>query len=733
MEGDNAIMNEVVGHKTRSKKGMRFSGFHKFLCVQLGRWTLNLRTFQREKISKPIEFDLELDVAPYVNSDIPMKYELYSMMIHRGGAYGGHYFAYIKNLKTRKWFEFNDSSVTEISDEEFKRMMQLSYCNEGKKNYRSRTSPLEGAYMLMYRRIDENPLQSVSDEFIPAELRDKIARDDEKWIQKKTEFWLRVTHKERTEEVVFDRNETFANQVEKVLKEFKLSPDIALENIRFRAMGNMDSKARPFEQIDRTFKEIGIDDGDPIFMEIKKPGEEFEEVEVDWIQLPVKTLDYDNEELMQVVDIGEIKIDKQGKTSQIRKECAKLLGIEPQNCKIYCQYDRDGEPDLDAMDYDSLDVEQVLRSLVEIWADKCNDFSNDETTPIFDVFEEKKHFIDLEFNTPGSQDFTETMAIDDRWTLREVREAIGSHLKIEPMSFIMGRTFDNELKKLDKELCKCYLSRRRLFLRQGTPITEGQYRVAIWMDSEEEGEERFTPLRSHFVVQSDWTLADFHANLSKEEEDLPPLELMRLRKKFVENMTEFVPAEGTLSNLGGLQDGFHIAIQRLKEPEALKKNDVILRIIQYEPKSRTCDSSEREVVISRKTAIKDLGKDALIPLIGDQIPLEHLQWGKAAAYPKSIDHIKWKSAADGDERSLHKGFFKNGCVVLYRDSREVEEDEEEDVRASESGSQGGSGRNWRSGGGATSSRQFGYRPKERGIKIFSVEEQEERSANKRLL
>jgi len=43
-------------------------------------------------------------------------YELYSIMIHTGGAHGGHYFSYIKSFEDGKWYHFNDSSVTEIKD-----------------------------------------------------------------------------------------------------------------------------------------------------------------------------------------------------------------------------------------------------------------------------------------------------------------------------------------------------------------------------------------------------------------------------------------------------------------------------------------------------------------------------------------------------------------------------------------------------------------------------------------
>lgn len=313
---------------------------------------------------------------------------------------------------------------------------------------------------------------------------------------------------------------------------------------------------------------------------------------------------------------------------------------------------------------------------------------------------------------------------------------IGEHLGIDPMSFIVGRKFDSELKELDKKLCRCYIGDRRLCLRQGKPLTVGQYRVALWYDTEEEGEERFTPLRNQFVVHKAWSLQDFHENFLRveEEEDgdvsmVPPLELLRLRKKFREHMTEFVYHEGTLNSLQGLHDGFQIVIQRLKQPGKLTKTDLILRLIRYRPKSRSYDHQEHEVILSRKTPINQFGKEAIVPIIGDEIPLEHLQWAKAAAFPKALDYMKWKSSSDDDTRTLHKAFFKNGLVVLYRDGRDVspDDDEEEDVRAAEVGAQGGSERHWRAGGGAVASR---YRPKERGIKIFTAQEQVERDKNK---
>jgi len=39
----------------------------------------------------------------------PHVYELYSVLVHSGSAFGGHYYAYIKSFDDGKWYNFNDS------------------------------------------------------------------------------------------------------------------------------------------------------------------------------------------------------------------------------------------------------------------------------------------------------------------------------------------------------------------------------------------------------------------------------------------------------------------------------------------------------------------------------------------------------------------------------------------------------------------------------------------------
>lgn len=56
---------------------------------------------------------------PYVlSSELKAKhdlqYELYAVSNHYGSLAFGHYTAYAKNYETGKWYDFNDSSVSEL-------------------------------------------------------------------------------------------------------------------------------------------------------------------------------------------------------------------------------------------------------------------------------------------------------------------------------------------------------------------------------------------------------------------------------------------------------------------------------------------------------------------------------------------------------------------------------------------------------------------------------------------
>jgi ubiquitin C-terminal hydrolase len=185
-------------------RGEAISHLPPVMAIALNRFVWNLRTGDREKLTTSLAFPLVLDMAPYCKDNVPfpdadrdphfvatststststatvMKpdinnsehvYDLFSVVLHSGGAHGGHYHAYMRDFAavpvgvgdaksddssdaksdekhstttgtttSALWYDFNDASVTAISIDDIA------------KQYGGKS---ESAYFLMYRRRTE--------------------------------------------------------------------------------------------------------------------------------------------------------------------------------------------------------------------------------------------------------------------------------------------------------------------------------------------------------------------------------------------------------------------------------------------------------------------------------------------------------------------------------------------------------------------------------------------------
>eukprot|EP01133_Synstelium_polycarpum_P005728 gene5728-6625_t len=201
LDGDNKYSCEACNEKVRATYGVKLGTLPPMLVLPLRRFDFDFTRGSRVKISTKFAFPTELDMTPYTSDyslheknpkTVPKPaeqiYDLFSVLIHSGGAYGGHYHAYIKdvtnqgvskpsesnnepvqpvvtkdiedtlttepesttngankNKKKKKeevekvysgWFDFNDSKVTPIPDSDIQ------------KQFGNKT---ECAYMLVYR------------------------------------------------------------------------------------------------------------------------------------------------------------------------------------------------------------------------------------------------------------------------------------------------------------------------------------------------------------------------------------------------------------------------------------------------------------------------------------------------------------------------------------------------------------------------------------------------------
>mmetsp|Transcript_22583 Transcript_22583/g.50628 ORF Transcript_22583/g.50628 Transcript_22583/m.50628 type:complete len:916 (+) Transcript_22583:74-2821(+) len=89
-------------------------------------------------------------------------YELYAVLIHSGAISGGHYYAYIKELQSKRWYNFNDCNVTHIDEKTVQEAWGSNVSSGHGYSYTyGRGLSSANAYMLMYRKVsiltDEPP------------------------------------------------------------------------------------------------------------------------------------------------------------------------------------------------------------------------------------------------------------------------------------------------------------------------------------------------------------------------------------------------------------------------------------------------------------------------------------------------------------------------------------------------------------------------------------------------
>lgn len=103
---------EKTKEKLNIKKRILFWSFPTILVIDFKRFN---NKFQKNQINVKFPID-ELDLSSYIigYKKNKYKYELYGVCNHSGGVMGGHYTSYVKNAN-KKWYHYNDTSVSEIN------------------------------------------------------------------------------------------------------------------------------------------------------------------------------------------------------------------------------------------------------------------------------------------------------------------------------------------------------------------------------------------------------------------------------------------------------------------------------------------------------------------------------------------------------------------------------------------------------------------------------------------
>ena len=95
-------------------------------------------------------------------------YDLYAILVHSGGAYGGHYYVYIKSFEDCKWYNFNDTRISELDVGTIPEMVFGGQLRSG--------------YMMLYRQVGE-PTEKISEWNIPEYLRNHLKEQKHEFVR----------------------------------------------------------------------------------------------------------------------------------------------------------------------------------------------------------------------------------------------------------------------------------------------------------------------------------------------------------------------------------------------------------------------------------------------------------------------------------------------------------------------------------------------------------------------
>lgn len=117
--------NEQTREKELVRKNAVFWNFPQILIIALKRYSPDGRYKNNAFVDFPLE---NLDLSQYVVGYKPstFKYDLFGVANHMGSVNGGHYTAFSRSSQDNRWFCYNDSVVTRMSESQV--VSPTAYC-----------------------------------------------------------------------------------------------------------------------------------------------------------------------------------------------------------------------------------------------------------------------------------------------------------------------------------------------------------------------------------------------------------------------------------------------------------------------------------------------------------------------------------------------------------------------------------------------------------------------------
>ncbi|XP_058258629.1 ubiquitin carboxyl-terminal hydrolase 40 isoform X2 [Hemibagrus wyckioides] len=132
-EGNNLYRCSRCDRLVQATKSAKLRKLPPFLTVSLLRFSFDFVKCERFKETRRYSFPLSINLRPFSEqsdqADSELSYELYSVIIHKGGCYGGHYHAYIKDIDQLGHWELPEDDMKQKKQKVQVKPVSVSVCD----------------------------------------------------------------------------------------------------------------------------------------------------------------------------------------------------------------------------------------------------------------------------------------------------------------------------------------------------------------------------------------------------------------------------------------------------------------------------------------------------------------------------------------------------------------------------------------------------------------------------
>lgn len=557
-------------------------------------------------------------------------YELFSIMIHSGSAMGGHYFAYIKSFEDSKWRNFNDSSVKEIEEKEVINVFG-GEASSGWGGYYS-----TNAYLLMYRKVQNENLFTVEDSKIPfiisEEMKNTKADDEEKDYYNSYTFKIYFGKKDTT--VSIKKDKTFKDLTIAAMGKFEIN-ESELENTRLRGYMQYYDLMQDVYEDSKLISELGFFNYKILAIEMKKAEDPWPIYDPNEIIVKVNLWTTEAQDTSLTIeektaDPKKIAVNKKGSVADMLKIFEEKLGIPVENQKVY-KKSYAGMSNFCEQVNHSFNLEKVL-SYVGIY-DGTTVYLEENDPSLLksrwqQQFDLESKRCTIKFNNPHDKpnefkyvECNHSVVLEFESTIQNLRDHIAKKLNIPNDSFIMkrGGASAMELKDPNLKLIQANLSNYSLiFVELGVPTGANQHRILFSLGQIAKKAEKDCVCYEFYDLFD--LPVDDSSKISSLKEKLinlltemyPSMGLTadkcRIREKNGERLSKIMLDSDSL-NYYVMFDRKSLCLELLPSPDEpiITSADMIILAKRWYPS--TWQISEcKEIIVKKNSSLHDLGK-----------------------------------------------------------------------------------------------------------------------------